>query len=130
MAAAAAQAQPVQSLGEPEGFVDIVAWPGYIIPFMFVFGPSLLMIGNWHTIALTTITAILGVAALAASLHGYFLRPTRLLERILLFAAAIVLIKPGIWTDLVGFGALALVVISQQVFKGAPQEAAAAPPGE
>jgi putative spermidine/putrescine transport system substrate-binding protein len=30
LAAAAAQAQPVQSLGEPEGFVDIVAWPGYI----------------------------------------------------------------------------------------------------
>jgi len=30
LAAAAAQGQPLQSLGEPEGFVDIVAWPGYI----------------------------------------------------------------------------------------------------
>ena len=30
LAATAAQAQPAQSLGEPEGFVDIVAWPGYI----------------------------------------------------------------------------------------------------
>ncbi|MGH6919642.1 MAG: spermidine/putrescine ABC transporter substrate-binding protein, partial [Geminicoccaceae bacterium] len=30
LAAAAAQGQPLQSLGEAEGFVDIVAWPGYI----------------------------------------------------------------------------------------------------
>jgi TRAP-type uncharacterized transport system fused permease subunit len=92
---------------------------GYIIPFMFVFGPSLLMIGSWDTIVLTTITAILGVIALAASLHGYFLRPTRLLERILLFAAALVLIKPGIWTDLIGLGLLLLVVASQQLLASA-----------
>jgi TRAP-type uncharacterized transport system fused permease subunit len=97
---------------------------------MFVFGPSLLMIGAWHSIALTTFTALVGVTALAASLHGYFLRPTRLFERILLFGAAIVLIKPGIWTDLIGFGALAVVLVSQQVLKAAPEEVAAAPPGE
>ena len=30
VAAAAAHAEPLQSIGEPEGFVDIVAWPGYI----------------------------------------------------------------------------------------------------
>ena len=41
--------------------------------------------------------------ALAASLHGYFLRPTRLFERVLLFGGAIVLIKPGLITDLIGF---------------------------
>jgi TRAP-type uncharacterized transport system fused permease subunit len=103
---------------------------GYIIPFMFVFGPSLLMIGSWDTVLLTTITAIVGVVALAASLHGYFLRPTRLFERVLLFAAAMVLIKPGIWTDLIGLGAMALVVISQQAFKPTPDEVAATPPGE
>jgi TRAP-type uncharacterized transport system fused permease subunit len=103
---------------------------GYVIPFMFVFGPSLLMIGAWHTIALTTFTALVGVTALAASLHGYFLRPTRVFERILLFAAAIVLIKPGIWTDLIGFSALAVVLLSQQLLKPAPEEVPAAPPGE
>jgi putative spermidine/putrescine transport system substrate-binding protein len=30
LAAAAAQAEPLQTIGEPEGFVEIVAWPGYI----------------------------------------------------------------------------------------------------
>jgi TRAP-type uncharacterized transport system fused permease subunit len=101
---------------------------GYIIPFMFVFGPSLLMIGSWEQILLTTVTAILGVIALAASLHGYLLRPTRPWERILLFGGALVLIKPGVLSDVVGFAALALVLLGQQA--APPLTAAADPPGE
>jgi TRAP transporter 4TM/12TM fusion protein len=103
---------------------------GYIIPFMFVFGPSLLMIGTWDRIVLTTVTAIIGVTALAASLNGFLFRPTRLWERVLLFGAAIVLIKPGIATDLLGLGALAAVMISQQALKAAPASIAADRPGE
>jgi TRAP transporter 4TM/12TM fusion protein len=103
---------------------------GYIIPFMFVFGPSLLMIGSWDRILLTTVTAVVGVVALAASLHGYFLRPTRLFERVLLFGGAIVLIKPGLITDLIGFACLATVLLSQQAFKVASVPATADPPGE
>jgi TRAP-type uncharacterized transport system fused permease subunit len=103
---------------------------GYIIPFMFVFGPSLLMIGSWERILLTTITAIIGVTALAASLHGYLFRPTRLWERLFLLGAALVLIKPGLMTDLVGAVLLGAVLISQQAFKSAPAPAAAEPPGE
>jgi TRAP transporter 4TM/12TM fusion protein len=103
---------------------------GYIIPFMFVFGPSLLMIGSWDRIVLTTITAIIGVTALAASLNGYLLRPTRLWERLFLFGAALVLIKPGLATDLIGLGALAAVVIAQQAFKATPEPLPADRPGE
>ena len=40
------------------------------------------------------------------------------------------LIKPGWITDLIGIGALAVVLISQQAFKRAHEEATAAPPGE
>ncbi|MGH6919644.1 MAG: DUF3394 domain-containing protein, partial [Geminicoccaceae bacterium] len=102
----------------------------YIIPFMFVFGPQLLMIGSWERVVLASITAVIGVTALAASLHGYFFRPTRLWERFFLFGAALLLIKPGWITDLIGIGALVVVVISQRAFKSAPEEAAATPPGE
>jgi TRAP transporter 4TM/12TM fusion protein len=102
---------------------------GYIIPFMFVFGPSLLMIGSWDRILLTTVTAIIGVIALAASLHGYLLRPTRLWERLLLFGGAIVLIKPGLYTDLVGLVALTAVLVGQQVIRPL-RTATADPPGE
>ena len=89
---------------------------------MFVFGPALLMIGSWHRILLATVTAVIGVTALAASLHGYFLRPTRLWERFFLFGAALLLIKPGWITDLIGLGALAVVLLSQQAFKRAAEE--------
>jgi TRAP-type uncharacterized transport system fused permease subunit len=88
---------------------------GYIIPFMFVYGPSLLMVGTWSQIILTSVTAIIGVVALAGGLHGYFLRATLAWERIVLVAAALVLIKPGLLTDIVGIAMLAAVLISQRL---------------
>jgi TRAP-type uncharacterized transport system fused permease subunit len=102
---------------------------GYIIPFMFVFGPSLLMIGSWDRILLATVTAAIGVTALASSLHGYLLRPTRLWERLFLFGAALLLIKPGLMTDLGGAVLLGAVLISQQAFRSAPAPATE-PPGD
>ena len=79
-----------------------LAATGYIIPFMFVYGPAILLIGTWSEVALACCTATLGVICLASSLHGYLLRRSSLLERIVLFAAALVLIKPGWQTDLTG----------------------------
>jgi TRAP transporter 4TM/12TM fusion protein len=86
---------------------------GYIVPFMFVFGPSILMIGNWSTIALTAATSIVGVACLSGGLFGYFLTIATIWERVVLVAAAITLIKPGITTDVIGIAAVAVVVASQ-----------------
>ncbi|AUH65754.1 TRAP transporter permease [Paracoccus zhejiangensis] len=77
---------------------------GYIIPFMFVFGPSLLLIGEWPKVVLTVITATLGVTFLSAGLAGYLFRPAGWLVRILLIAAAFTLIKPGLMTDAIGLG--------------------------
>lgn len=87
---------------------------GFIIPFMFVFAPSLLLMGEWDTVALTIVTATVGVVCLAASLHKYFFfGPARLWERLMLLAAAFLLIKPGITTDLMGVGLVGLTVLSQ-----------------
>ena len=87
---------------------------GYIIPFMFVFGPSLLLIGAWSTIALTTISAICGVVLLAGGLHAFLLTHAPMWQRVLMVAAAICLIKPGLYTDAAGF-VLAMIVIVAQV---------------
>jgi len=87
---------------------------GYIIPFMFVFGPSLLMIGEWHVILGTVITATIGVICLAAALHNYFFfGHTHIWERLLLLAAAFVLINPGLYTDIAGASLVGLTVASQ-----------------
>lgn len=81
-----------------------LALTGYIIPFMFVFGPSLLLIGEWQTIVLTCITATCGVTLLSVGLQGYLFGHVRWLPRLLFVAAAFTLIKPGVTTDVVGFG--------------------------
>jgi len=86
---------------------------GYIIPFMFVFGPSLLLIGAWHTIAMTSATALCGVILLAAGLHGFLIAHAPLWQRVFLVAAALCLIKPGLYTDLVGGILFATALIGQ-----------------
>jgi TRAP transporter 4TM/12TM fusion protein len=86
---------------------------GYIVPFMFVFGPSLLMIGDTGVIAATATSAIIGVVLLAGGLHGYLIAPATAWQRILLILAAFCLIKPGIETDLTGAVLTAVVLAAQ-----------------
>ncbi|MBE0547887.1 MAG: TRAP transporter permease [Rubrivivax sp.] len=101
---------------------------GYIIPFMFVFAPSLLLMGDPATVALATVTATVGVVCLAGGLHQYFFLGTaRPWERLLLIAAALVLIKPGWQSDLVGLVLIALTLASQRWLR--PRASAAAPEG-
>ena len=87
---------------------------GFIVPFMFVYGPSLLLIGSPGSIIITVISASIGVILLSAGLMGWFLKEARLLERAILVAGAIFLIKPGLWTDLIGVGLLIVVVLLQK----------------
>jgi TRAP transporter 4TM/12TM fusion protein len=91
--------------------------PGFIIPFMFAYEPSLLLLGSPWVILHSAITATVGVVLLAAGLFGWFLRETTLLDRAMLLTASILLIKPGIYTDLAGLALLAIVAISQKLRK-------------
>ena len=86
---------------------------GYIIPFMFVFGPSLLFIGTATEVIQTAFTAIVGVVCLAAGLSGYLLHRTSNWQRIVLVVSALVLIKPGLTSDIIGFALIAATVTSQ-----------------
>jgi TRAP-type uncharacterized transport system fused permease subunit len=90
---------------------------GFIVPFMFVYEPALLMIGDWPSVISATITAAIGALLLAAGLHGYLISHAQMWERVLLVAAAFCLIKPGLATDLAG-AALAGTVIASQVLRG------------
>ena len=82
-----------------------LAAPAYIVPFMFIYEPSLLLIGDWFTSLTSAVSAVIGVICLAAGLQGYLLREARWWERAVLLAAAILLIKPGYITDAIGLGA-------------------------
>ncbi len=89
--------------------------PGFIIPFMFAYAPSLLFIGSTTTVLLSMVTATIGVVMLAGGMIGWFLRETNLMERIMLLSGAILLIKPGFYTDLFGLALLAGIILSQKL---------------
>ena len=96
------------------------AAPAYIVPFMFVYEPLLLLIVNdwgsaWPFVVWSIITASIGVICLAASLFGWLFTLASVWHRVLLFIAALCLIKPGLITDAVGLVLLAVVCAAQLV---------------
>jgi TRAP transporter 4TM/12TM fusion protein len=91
--------------------------PGFIIPFMFAYSPSLLLIGDPGTILTSSVTATVGVIMLAGGMIGWFLRRTTIFERICLLGGAVLLIKPGIYTDLAGLAILAFIIVLQKLRK-------------
>ena len=95
---------------------------------LFVFEPSLLMIGPWQEILHSFASATVGTICLASGLFGYLLRPSRLWERVLLVTAAILLIKPGLQTDLVGAALLSIVLFVQLASRREVVASAAQPP--
>jgi TRAP transporter 4TM/12TM fusion protein len=86
---------------------------GYIVPLMCVYSTALMLMGPWPEVVLAAISASIGVVCLAAGLHAYFIRPAKWWERIMLLIAAGSLIKPGLYTDLLGVGMIGLTVASQ-----------------
>jgi TRAP transporter 4TM/12TM fusion protein len=98
--------------------------PAYIVPFMFIYEPALLLIGDWTTSLHAVASATVGVVLLAAGLFGYLLRPASPWQRALLIGAALLLIKPGWLTDLIGLSLAAVVVLAQTI--GRPPDAAGA----
>ena len=89
---------------------------GFIVPFMFVYEPALIMIKGWgelHVSLLAMVSAVIGCVCLAAGLHGYLLASARLWERAVLVCAAVLLIAPELISSLVGLGLLGLVMAVQ-----------------
>jgi TRAP transporter 4TM/12TM fusion protein len=90
---------------------------GYIVPFMFVYEPALLMIGPWYVTVLAFASAVIGVMTLAASLHGYLFGPLSVWQRVALFVPAILLIAPELISSLIGILLLGAVAIHQGMLK-------------
>ena len=113
--------------GDPmkTGFQSLkLALAGFIVPFMFVYNPAMLMLDttdalitskefplpSFWVIASVTITAIVGITALSAAVEGYFKGPLNPLMRIVLAVGAFMLIMPEGRTDILGVVIVGLVV--------------------
>jgi TRAP transporter 4TM/12TM fusion protein len=98
----------------------MMAWkytaPAFLVPFMFTWHPNgigLLLKGEWTNIIWTSLTALVGLSALAAGLTGWLLRRTNYLERALLIGAGLILIYPGLTQDAIGLGLFAIAFLMQ-----------------
>jgi TRAP transporter 4TM/12TM fusion protein len=98
---------------------------GYIIPFLMVLGPAMVLEGTAIEIVTTVITGAIGVIALAGSVQNYMLTRCLLWERGVLLVAALVLMKPGLATDAFGLTLFVFVSVVQLVRRQKRQPAAA-----
>jgi TRAP transporter 4TM/12TM fusion protein len=98
----------------------MMAWkytlPAFLVPFMFTLHPDgigLLLKGSWENIIWTTLTAAIGLAALAAGFTGWLKVATTKFERLLLIVAGLVLVYPSLMQDLIGIGLFATAALLQ-----------------
>jgi len=87
----------------------------FIVPYVFALNPAMLFIdvsSVWEVI-LIIITSLVGIFGVSASLEGYLLRRMSWPERILSLVGGLLLIYPGIVTDLIGLAMVGVIVAVQ-----------------
>lgn len=90
----------------------------FIIPYVFVFNPQMLMIDTSFLSALPiAVTALIGMFGISAALEGYAFRNSSIIERILFAAAGIMCILPNSLTDFIGIFLLIGLIVFQLLMK-------------
>lgn len=110
--AAIAQANPMKTAFT----ATKLAIGAFIIPYVFALSPDMLFIDTtvWEVI-LICITSLIGMFAVSAALQGFFLCKMPWYQRIISAVGGLLLIYPGLVTDCIGLGLLAIVVALQLI---------------
>lgn len=93
------------------GFAILLSLSLYLVPYLFVQNPVLLMQGAAANTVVAFVTGAIGVGLLTVSTVGYFETPISLAVRGVCFVAAMALLIPGALTDLAGFVIFAALLI-------------------
>jgi TRAP transporter 4TM/12TM fusion protein len=92
-----------------------LAIAAFIIPYIFVFSPALLLIDTTPVmIVRMIITSVIGMIGIGAAMEGYFYTHANKLERIAFLAAGLMLVDPGLLTDIFGTGLMAILFVYQR----------------
>lgn len=94
-----------------------------LVPFVFVFSPSLLLVTsnfNWPDFFIAFFGCVIGITALGAALSGFFLVRTKIWENVLLIFAAMLLVAPEIYSSIVGLILLLPVIVRHLVASRRP----------
>lgn len=102
----------------------------FIMPLLFVYSEILMPKGfTWGT-AFAMASGFLSTIPYAAAVSGYFRRPLAKWQRLTLFCGAVMLVIPGIWTDLLGIFITIFIFLHQTFPKPKSLQIGVEPPGE
>ncbi|MDX9861955.1 MAG: TRAP transporter fused permease subunit [Rhodospirillales bacterium] len=91
-----------------------LAMVALVMPFLFVWHPALLAQGPWYVILEVTVTATVGLIAIAGFWEGYLFCPTRSAERVLMLVGGSMLVLPlPLYATAIGAGLFAFVLFTQ-----------------
>jgi TRAP-type uncharacterized transport system fused permease subunit len=115
VAAGIARADPMRTGWEACRF----GWSAFVVPFLFVFSPTLLLIGPAPEVALALVTATLGIWLASIGTIGYFLRPMGAGLRLAFGASGLLALVPAgafpgaVWTDIGGAALGAALIVRE-----------------
>jgi TRAP transporter 4TM/12TM fusion protein len=92
-----------------------LALAGFIVPYMFVYNTSLLLIDTTPLIAVrVVVTSLIGVFMIGASTEGYFATKMNNLFRVIVFAGALMMITENFYQDILGLAIFAAMIVLQK----------------
>jgi len=100
-----------------------------LVPFVFVFAPSLLIMVNnfsWYEFTVAFVGCVLGITVLSAALSNFMLTRMQMWERLVCVVAAVLMIAPELVSTLVGVAIVVPVVLRQLAALRAERAAAPA----
>lgn len=110
--AAIAQANPMKTALT----ATKLAIGAFIVPYVFALNPAMLFVDtNAFEVITICITSFVGICAISAALEGFLLRHMNWPQRVMSAVGGLLLIYPGLVTDTIGLGLVAVVVILQVI---------------
>ena len=111
--AAIAQANPMKTAVT----ATKLAIGAFIVPYVFALNPAMMFINTTGVfeVVLIVISSLVGIFAVSASLEGYIMAHMKWYERIISACGGLLLIYPGLVTDLIGLSLVAVVVLLQLI---------------
>ena len=86
----------------------------FIVPYVFALNPAMLFIDTTAgEVILICITSLVGIFGVSSALQGYFFHNMTWYERILCLIGGLLLIYPGLVTDVIGLGLVGVMALLQ-----------------
>lgn len=88
-----------------------LAFAGFIVPFIFVLNPAIVLQGTVPDAIQGTLTCLMGIIALSGALQGWYINSLPMLKRLFLAVCGLGLLYPGTLSDMLGFALLAFFTL-------------------